>query len=175
MESGTAQGILGRWLAEPLDRTAAERLLKRAEGRQRRLARRGARCRICPLMRLAARFWLGADIESLFETQLAGARSAHQRILLRQLYGQLLMSRRMAGSFTQLDTAFREAGGLYAAGDYFLVMRRNGLLRHLPLSDIPLPPLALPELLTTARVAAELQRRNPSPGTYDVDRSDTFG
>ncbi len=150
--------------------------MRAADVRQRRLARQRASCRVCRLMRMVANFWLEHDIEGEFE-RLAKkpGTGAHERILARQIYGQLLMSRRLAGAHEQLQTAFAAASDLYAPGDYFLTMRRNALLRHLPLSGQPHPPLGLQQLLTTAAVAAQLQRSAPSYRAGPFDRSDTFG
>ncbi len=172
----TPQNLLGRWYADPLERNAAHRLLKRADSRRVRCARRGAPCRVCDLMRLVAGFWLGLDTEGAYERLWADASAPiHSRILTRQIYGQLLMSRRLTGAHEHLTAAFAAASDLFTPGDYFTVMHRNAILRHLPLSKQPLPPLGLKQLLDTARVAAELQRSAPSRRTYFFDRKDTFG
>jgi len=157
-------------------KNAAQRLLDTADFRQARLARRGVRCRTCRLMRLVARFWLGLEVEGEYERLVTESDvPAHSRILARQIYGQLLMSRRLAGAHQQLEAAFVEASDLYAPGDYFLILRRNASLLHLPLSEQPHPPLGLRQLLTTAAVTAEFQRSARSSRTFLFDGSDTFG
>ncbi len=167
-------GILARWYADPLTAEQARLLLAEAEARQQRLARRGAVCRTCLLMRLIARFWLGKEVEPDYQrARLRLARTAHGRLLAEQIDGQLLLARRISGGFERLQRAFSDGHRLYRAPDYFVVFKRLETLHWLPLSDLPSPPAPLDELLTTARVIATLRRGERPAFTFDPN--DTYG
>lgn len=164
--------LLGRWFARPLDAATAQRLLDAADARAER--RRGAPCRTCRLQRIAALFWLGRPYEDEAEslaTQVSG--TAHGRVLLHSLLGQLLLARRQAGALRHLEHAFDEGRALFAPGDYFRVLARLELWRRLPPVSQPGPAFGLEQLLATAAVIDRLQRRSPPRPPFR--RDDTVG
>lgn len=161
-------GLLARWYAAPLDEAAARRLLVAADARSQSRLRRGQPCRVCSLMRLAARHWLGAPTDADYaalRVKLAG--SAHGRLLLDTLYGQLLMAERRPGAFEHLQHAFTAAHHLLKPGDYFTLLHRLDTLRHLPPTTEAVPPASLEQLLTTALVVRRLSPVRPSPPAGD--------
>jgi hypothetical protein len=171
----SAGHLLGRWFARPLDAAAAERLLAHADARAERRRRRGATCHTCRLQRIAALFWLGRTIEDeaeLLATQVAG--TAHGRVLLHSLLGQLLLARRQPGALPHLERAFDEGRALLAPGDYFRVLGRLELWRRLPPLTQPAPAFGLEQLLATAGVIDRLQR-NAAPLRPPFRRDDTVG
>ena len=153
-------GALGRWYAEPLDKTEAAKLLERAGVRERRSLRHGRSCRTCHLLRLVACFWLDQGADTAYRSaQMATARTAHGRALTELVWGQLLASRRRPGAARHLHAGFESASGLLAAADYFNLVRRHALLGRLPPAETPSPPAPLEELLTAASVIVRLERR----------------
>jgi hypothetical protein len=157
---------LGRWYATPLSPEQAARLLALIEAKERARLRRGASCTTCQFSRLVARFWLGEPAENDYQGLTARLQHRHSpraRALLELIYGQLLLARRRRGALVHLDRGFSEGRHLFAPGDYFVVLKRHSLFRMLP-AEAEGAPLALEDLLTTARVIERLQgnrRRAP--------------
>jgi hypothetical protein len=172
-DEGTGH-LLGRWFARPLGTGAAQRLLDAAEARAERRRRRGVSCHTCRLQRIAALFWLGRAFEDEAEwlaTQVSG--TAHGRVLLDTLLGQLLLARRQADALPHLERAFDAGRALLAPGDYFRVLARLALWRRLPPLTQPAPAFGLEQLLATAGVIDRLQRHEqPRP---PFRRDDTVG
>lgn len=169
-----AIGPLGRWYAKPQSAQEAARLLDRAEQRLRSAARRGVSCITCRLAIMIAHFWLGQSIETDYQSLLSmRPGSAHARVFVSLIHGQLLMSRQLSGAMEQLDSAFEQATALFHPDDYFLVWKRHQILRSLPLSTTPHPAEPLPELLRLALVIERLKGTGRRPYTHD--RNDTYG
>ncbi|MGM0592933.1 MAG: hypothetical protein ACQETD_00215 [Pseudomonadota bacterium] len=125
---------------------------------------------------MVARFWLGADIVDDYQLlKPAAARSAHGEALLDLVYGQLLLSRKLASGLPHLERGFRRAANLFSASDYLEVMNRHRLLRQLPLSDIPAPAEPLEALLIAARVIERMRQSSPQRPAYRHDPKDTYG
>lgn len=124
-----------------------------------------------------ARFWSGRNVSGDIDNLLASAENNSQRAHLHLLYGQLLMSCKLAGAMKELESGFNLAVPEFASADYLIVMRRHELLRHIALSNKPAPPLTLQELLNEAAVISQLKghsRRNFSAGAVS-SRHDTVG
>lgn len=166
------RGPLGQWYGTPLTTEQAQTLLATVE--QRRSRARSRRCRTCGLQALVAHFWLGDDISDDVERLHKLFRpTAHGTALLELIYGQLLMSRRLAGARLHLHRGFLSAARLLAPDDYFTLLKRHQLLARLPLAEMPLPPADLPALLTTAAVISRMEP--PARGPKEWDSSDTYG
>lgn len=164
--------MLARWYATPLDRNAANALLHTAQQREAVRVRRGKSCYTCRLQRMIAHFWLGKEIDEEFRALQQRLRlTAHGRILAELIYGQLLMSQRRNGAMAALDRAFHSAHHLLTPSDYFVLFKRHGLLRRLPLGAQPQPSLSLADLLTTATVIERLAGSQRIGGRRDDGRS----
>jgi hypothetical protein len=125
---------------------------------------------------MLAQYWLGHSIHDAYlMLQPAVARSTRGRALLELLYGQLLLSRRLAAGMAHLEQGFRLAANLFAAGDYLQVMNRHNLLRQLPLSDTPTEAETLEALLTSARVIERMRQPDGTRQAYRHNPKDTYG
>ena len=165
---------LEAWLADPMDADQATRLLEAARarllgGRCDERARLRAR-----LAELVARFHLDRDVEAdyLSLVALAGAQDGCEAARVELVYGQLLVSRRLARGWRHLDRGFRLGAGCFAPGAYFEVMKRHALLRLLPCGARPRPAADLDALVTEARVVKRLGGAPPPPAGR---REDTLG
>ena len=171
-----ARAPLGRWYANPLDRAEAKSLLTRTEARRARHRHHPIATACYRLQRLIALFWLehdyGAEISAL---QRPVAYSARASIFTDLIYGQLLISRRLAGAFYYLDHAFENARLLFHPHDYFHVLNRHRLLHQLPLSPHAQAPAPLDELLRTAAVIEQLRRRHRASDICYHDATDIYG
>lgn len=168
--------ILGRWYAEPQDADEAQRVFVEVSQRMERRLRHGGGTLCCRLLLMRAKFWQGMEISSDYESlRHLARRSAHGRVLLELVYGQLLLSRRLAAGITHLERGFRLAANLFTASDYLLVMNRIRLLRQLPLSDSPVKAQPLESLLTSAKVIERMMQTTPSRPDYSHDPKDTYG
>lgn len=168
--------ILGIWYADPLSPKEAKQILARSEVRERVRKRHRGNTLTCKLQAMQARFWLGSDIREEYQMlKHVVARSAHGRALLELIYGQLLISRRLAEGAKHLEIGFRLASNLFTAGDYLEVMNRHRLLRQLPLSDKPAKAEALVTLLTSARVIERMRQSENSRPAFGHDSKDTYG
>ncbi|GAB6039532.1 hypothetical protein [Endothiovibrio diazotrophicus] len=164
-------GMLGRWLADPLDTEAARQLLENARRRTGRAHRR----RLTPrLQELTARFHLGEATEADYRSLSAELKHRpHATALLELLYGQLLISRKLRAGLDHLRRGERLAARLFSPADYFTVTERHELLAELALGDTPQPPLPLDALLTEARVIRRLRGpRRPIPESPHRDTMD---
>jgi len=176
---GTALGLgkrqvsLAAWYGEPLALSDALRLCAEAE--------RLLRSRLCTgqpvfqlqVLQLLSHYWMG-DSTSLDYQQLAAAATTQRdRALLEIVYGQLLLSRRRRPALQHLDCGFGFAAGYLEATDYFLLVRRHDLLRHIPLSDKAAAPQGLQSLLAEAAVIRQL--RGAERYACGVSHHDTVG
>jgi hypothetical protein len=155
---------------------AAQQLSVAATRRMERRLRHGGGTLCCRLQLLRAKFWQGIDISGDIEgLQPIAARSAHGRALFELLYGQLLLSRRLAGGLLHLNRGFDLSRNLLTASDYFTVMNRHRLLHQLPLSDSPSQAETLETMLISARVIERMKRGDIRRGGYSHDPKDTYG
>jgi hypothetical protein len=165
---------LAAWYGEPLAVADAERLLTNTE--------KALRIRLCaglpvyPLhvLQLLLRYWLDSNLLPEYPQLATAATGKRDRALLEIVYGQLLLSRRQWPALQHLDRGFRLAAGYLEATDYFLLVRRHDLLRHIPLADTPVAPQGLQALLAEAAVIRQLQgtaRRHPCSASHH----DTIG
>lgn len=159
----TARGLarplpsLAAWYAEPLAATDAEHLNAATE--------RAMRSRLCagqpvfPLhvLQLLCHYWMAVSISLEYRQLSASATGQRDQALLEIVHGQLLLSRRQWPALQHLDRGFSLAARHLEATDYFLLVRRHDLLRHLPLSAAPAAPQGLQSLLAEAAVIRELQ------------------
>jgi hypothetical protein len=157
-------------------REAAQQLSVAATRRMEQRLRHGGGTLCCRLQLLRAKFWQGCDITGDIQgLQPIAARSAHGKALLELLYGQLMLSRRLAGGMRHLDRGFDLARNLLTASDYFTVMNRHRLLRQLPLSGTPSQAESLETMLISARVIERMNRGGIRRGSYSHDPKDTYG
>ncbi|MCW8829447.1 MAG: hypothetical protein OQK94_10375 [Gammaproteobacteria bacterium] len=168
--------ILGRWYANPLPPDEARQLLARSEQREQECKRHGGNTFTCQLQIMVSRFWLNETIHDHYlMLRPVAARNAHGRVLLELVYGQLLISKRLAGGMPHLEEGFKQAFRLFAASDYLQVMNRHRLLRQLPLADTPTPAEPLEALLTTARVIERMKQSDKLRPALEHDPKDTYG
>jgi hypothetical protein len=169
-------GILARWYAEPLSREEAEALLALAERREQAKLKRFARSHIAPLLKLIALHWLGEPTGEYYR-HLISKRSAsiHAEILKPMIYGQLLMSSKTEGAMTYLDDAFHRARLLLRSEDYFVLMKRHQVLRHIPLSAEAAKGETLENLLKTGSVIGRMEQSHGGRPEFSHDPNDTYG
>lgn len=162
---------LTAWHAEPMDPARAETLLAEVQRAEQQAYLEGRDCPQCRLRGMIARFSLGRSIEPDHATLVQVAPDPITRALAELVYGQLLLSRKLAGAHGRLRAGFVAATPHLSAAGYFVLLRRHELLASIPLAERPSPPLGLAELLREAAVIRELQGqgRRPAPG-HEPDR-----
>jgi hypothetical protein len=168
---GERQASLATWYGEPLSASDAERL-NAGTGK----ALRFSLCAGMPvfqlqLQQLLGHYWMDVSIALEYRQLAASATDKRDRALLEIVYGQLLFSRRQSPALLHLDRGFSLAADHFAATDYFLLVRRHDLLRHIPLSDVRVAPQGLQSLLAEAAVIRQLQgagRHIRSESHYDT-------
>ncbi|MHB8346319.1 MAG: hypothetical protein ACYDHM_03885 [Acidiferrobacterales bacterium] len=177
-EAGLARmpvGWLGMWYAEPLTPQRARGVLDDTHRAMHRGQRSGRHIIIGRLRIMVARSWLDGAVQRYdYEMAVrAGFSNRRARALADIIYGQLLLSRKLAGAFDHLDAGFLRAAPLMTAGDYLEVRRRHALLRRLELGSVPGLPHSLDSLLVEAAVIARLEGRLMPQIAHDP--SDTSG
>lgn len=174
-ERQPSHGVLGSWYGDPLTRQQALRLVEWVTARRQQQLLRGTSCRLCSLAELVARYWLDSELQTGRYHHLREVlkNSPHGRAMLELIYGQLLMSRRITGAWRHLEDGFELARMLFSQHDYFSVLKRHQQLRPLPLGKRPLPAEPLQQLLTSARVIAQLQNDEPVRRVHRRDHTDT--
>lgn len=167
-DDGGGNGVLARWYATPLDHDTARALLDHAQQREALRVRHGKSCYTCRLQRMIAHYWLGKEVDEEFRALTQRLHNtAHGRILAELIYGQLLMSQRRNGAMAALDHAFYAARHLLTPSDYFVLLKRNNLLRRLPLATEGQKGLFLDELLTTSAVIERMTNMQQPRGRRD--------
>jgi len=166
---------LGAWHANPLDHAQAEALGARAWAARQAAHRTGHRCFPCHVQEMIARFWRGDAVAADYRALIKAADYRYERALVKLVYGQLLLSRRLKGAIAHLDAGFAEAAPLFGAAEYFTVWRRHGLLVYLPLFDTARPPHHLDDLLTEATVIRRLRGASATRPPYRLCHGDTVG
>jgi hypothetical protein len=116
---------------------------------------------------------MGVCISLEYRQLVVSATAKRDRALLELVFGQLLMSRKQQPALRHLDAGFRLAAGYLEAGDYFLLVRRHELLRHIPLSGETAAPRGLQSLLAEAAVIRQL--RGAERYACGVSHHDTVG
>jgi hypothetical protein len=154
---GERQASLAAWYGEPLSASDAERL-NAWTGK----ALRYSLCAGLPVfqlhvLQLLGYYWLDVSISLEYRQLAASTTDKRDRALLEIVYGQLMFSRRQWPAQQHLDRGFSLATDHLAATDYFLLVRRHDLLRHIPLSDARVAPQGLQSLLAEAAVIRQLQ------------------
>ena len=152
----------------------AEALLEAAQREIQRRLRAGMPGFQPGVLVMICRWWLQADVHGSFEELLHVAASGHERALLQLVYGELLVSRRLAAARTQLNAGFRHAAALLGSAEYFRLLRRHEMLDMLVLGNTPGPACDLPELLAEAAVIERLQRGR-RPAMHGSGHHDTVG
>ncbi len=162
-------GLLARWFAEPLAPEQARGLLERAGRGVRHRHRAGLQLVTGRLQVMIAHHWLtGVPQPSDYDMALrAGLHNRRARALAELVYGQLLLSGKLAGAFSHLDAGFALATPLLKAQDYLAMRRRHILLRRLELGQVPVAPQGLDALLAEAGVIARLEGRPQSRLAHD--------
>ena len=164
---------LADWYGDPLSPERARALLARAGRRHQAALKSGEPVFTIRLIELIAGAWAGRDLAMHHASLLAEADSAQERALLELATGQLLISRRLAAARACLQRGFALAAPLLPPQDYFIVMKRHGLLEYLPLGTIPADPAGLRALLAEAAVIRRLQGERSRGGR--TDPQDTLG
>lgn len=123
---------------------------------------------------MIARFFAGEEIAPWHRMLRRFAATPHERALVELVYGQLLMSVRLAPAREQLERGFAAAAHLLSPRDYFAVRARHARLAELPLFDAPRWPAPLADLLDEAAVVRMLRGARPARD-LEHDRRDTVG
>ncbi|HEY9198508.1 MAG TPA: hypothetical protein VIR60_04010 [Gammaproteobacteria bacterium] len=147
------------WYADPLAQQAAAALHVQARQAVQRTLAEGISGGLPLAPRLAeliAGFWLGRAV-ALDYRSLSATQPPELQALVELVYGQLLLSRKLAGALEHLDRGFILAVPHLAPAEYFALLRRHELLRALPLRADAALGQTLPDLLTEARVIRRLQ------------------
>lgn len=165
---------LADWYADPVPAEQAAAVLGRVRAALRRAYFSGHSPFRLRLQEMIARFWLGRPVEVDYLGLAKAARGAHERALVELVYGQLLMSRKLAGALEHLSAGFAIAIPLLAAPDYFVLLKRHELLAHLPLASDPAALQDLDALLTEAAVIRRL-RTAAAPRRHTHSPKDTVG
>ncbi len=169
-------GILARWYAEPLTHEEAKALLKLSERREQERLKRNGSSYLSPLLKLIALHWLGEPTEGHYHYLISKKnKSIHAESLTALIYGQLLMSKKLEGAMDYLDQAFHKVQLLLRPEDYFVLMKRHQVLKHIPVSGQPGKGESLEGLLKTGGVIGRMEEsRGGRPGFW-YDPNDTYG
>jgi len=170
---GEHRASLAAWYGEPVSPADAVCLYTDTE--------KALRSRLCAglpafqlhVLQLLGHFWMDVSISLEYQQLATSANGQRDRALLEIVYGQLLLSRRQRPALEHLDRGFRLAAGYLDASDYFLLVRRHDLLRHIPLSATQAAPQGLQSLLAEAAVIRQLQ--GAVRHTCRDTRQDTIG
>lgn len=159
---------LAGWYADPLDRKAGELLRQRGLDRAQQAYRRRESPLAGELQALIGGFALGHTVLAEVDALAGVAAMPAERALVRLIYGQLLISRRVSGAMEALDQGFELARDAFLPADFFAVMKRHELLDELPLFSRERPAQSLNELLREAGVIRCLRgRRRLTPVRHD--------
>jgi hypothetical protein len=173
LSPGGHQASLAGWYGEPLVAADAEALCAGAQKQLRVCLCAGQPVFSVQLLQLLAHFWMDVSVALEYQQLTASATGQRDRALLEIVYGQLLLSRRQWPAVQHLDRGFSLATDYLAATDYFLLVRRHELLRHIPLSSVRAAPQGLQSLLAEAAVIRELKGVGRHP--CSLSHQDTIG
>ena len=172
---GEAYPRLGDWYANPIANSATTSLQRRAQQALEHGFARGEDCFAAQLQDIAASFWLDRSIEGRYQSLVAISTDEHQHALIDLVVGQLLISRKLTGALHYLDAGFARAANLLKPAEYFRVLKRHEILRHLVLGRQSLPAQDLASLLAEARIVARLCGINATVRQARHPPSDTVG
>ncbi|OYY75191.1 MAG: hypothetical protein B7Y40_01890 [Gammaproteobacteria bacterium 28-57-27] len=122
---------------------------------------------------LRLRIMLGLPFEMQRDVLWNEASSDMQRAAVELITGQIMLARRLQGAWIWLDTAQQRLAHHLPGTGYLELLRRHATLRGLRLFDTPKPIRPLTELLTIARMTAQLEGRQRK--TFTLDARDTLG
>ncbi|MDH5786597.1 MAG: hypothetical protein OEZ16_13465 [Chromatiales bacterium] len=169
-------GILARWYADPLSHEEAELLLSLCERREQDLLKHSGNSYLAPLLKLIALHWLGEATEGHYQYLISKkSKSVHAEILKPLIHGQLLMSKKIEGAMEDLDVAFHHARLLLRPEDYFVLVKRHQILRHIPLSAQPSQGETLDGLLKTGGVIGRMGESLGGRSGFRHDPDDLYG
>ena len=172
---GEAHPRLGDWYANPITNSATARLQRRAQRALEHGFAHGEDCFAARLQEIAASFWLDRSIEGKYQSLVAISTDKHQHALIDLVVGQLLISRKLTGALHYLDAGFSRAANLLKPAEYFRILKRHEVLRHLVLGRQSLPAQDLASLLAEARVVARLRGVNATVSQARHSPGDTVG
>ncbi len=112
-------------------------------------------------------------VQQSLDRSLIATLPPESQALVELVYGQLLISRKLAGALEHLDRGFTLAIPRLESGEYFTLLRRHELLRALPLHATASAAQSLSDLLTEARVIRRLQPHGRRRTAHPHD--DTLG
>ncbi len=164
---------LSSWYADPLSVDEAERQLSDIS---QQLKQAGDEDYLpLRILEVSARFWLDRDISGDIENLLATCKDDNCQALIKLVYGQLLLSRKLSGAMDYLQQGFRQASQLFAATEYFEVMQRHERLKHLVLTTQAAAGRTLQELLQEADVIKALRGKADHHCDIRGGHEDTVG
>ncbi len=164
---------LSAWYANPLGYDEAQQQLAEVRG-QFRQAHDASQLQL-RLQEIIARYWLGRDVSGDIETLQATCKDDRCSALVKLVYGQLLISRKLQGAMNYLHQGFQQATDLFSAAEYLEVMRRHERLKYLVLNERPAEGRSLSDLLKEADVIRELKGKEDYHCDVRGDRADTLG
>lgn len=164
---------LASWLAEPVTPDQAAQLLPAVVQRLSAVPSAPAAGFELRLAELILRFWAGQDIEAGHKNLFALLADDRERAMLELTVGQLFLARKQVPAWGHLERGFALATHLLEAEDYFTVLKRHELLRHLPLGNDAAQAASLRALLDEAQVIARLKGRGTRPSSPGPTHSDT--
>lgn len=167
------ESLLSKWYADPLNTDEARQQLQ--EVRSKLMHAHEQNYQSLRIQEVIARFWLDRDISGDIDNLQATCKDEHCRALIKLIYGQLLISRKLKGGLEYLQQGFKQATNLFPAADYLEVMRRHERLNNLQLTEKPAKPQALQDLLIEADVIKKLKGKEKYHCDILADNKDTVG
>ena len=161
------------WHADPLSQTQANQLLEQITSEHRQAVLSNRNLFYINLAEVVVRFSTKGGLTHELELLLKTEKDAKHYALLSLVYGQLLMSRKISGALSQLQTGLQLTSPYLTNAGYFRILKRHTILSYLPLHKQPFPPATLVQLVNEARVIRKL---NPQKihGHPKIIHSDTL-
>jgi hypothetical protein len=161
---------LAGWYADPLTPGQARELAGRIKARWQE---RDSGCEpfTLELLMMIARWWQGEAIEAEARRLQRIYPSPALRGLVHEVFGQLLISRKLSGAGRMLDEALQQLSAELAPADYFSLLKRHQALSRLHLGNRPALPQPLQALLNEAAAIEAIEgprRPNSGPGRQDT-------
>ena len=166
---------LHMWYAQPLDQEQAKQLLEFSAKMQKSALMHGKDVFEFKLRELIARFFLNKNIQLEYQTMSALLKDDRQRAQLELVYGQLLISRKLAGAHEHLKQGFLLARPFIESAFYFGVMKQHEQLAIIKTGNTAVPALSLEDLITEAGVIRKLEKSSGKRGYHCSDPEDTLG
>ena len=168
-----SDSVLSDWHAEPLSTQEAQKLL--SEVRSQLKHAHDSNYQQLRIQEMIARFWLNRDISGDMENLQAICKDECCRALVKLIYGQLLISRKLKAGLDYLQQGFQQASQHFPATAYLEVLRRHERLKHLPLTDNPAESQTLHDLLIEADVIKKLKGKEKHHCDIVADNRDIVG